>query len=62
MHGYYTGRLLSFGKVAFGLKKPAKKGGALWIKGVWLGKNNEDANILATKEGIFITFSVRKTE
>ena len=43
------------------LKKPAKKGGALWIKGVWLGKNNQDANLLATKDGIFTTSSVRKS-
>ena len=62
LNGYnYTGKLLCFGEVAFGLKKPAKKGGALWIKGVWLGKNNQDANILATKDGIFTTSSVRKS-
>ena len=62
LNGYnYTGKLQCFGEVAFGLKKPAKKGGALWIKGVWLGKNNQDANILATKDGIFSTSSVRKS-
>ena len=62
LNGYnYTGKLLCFGEVAFGLKKPAKKGGALWIKRVWLGKNNQDANILATKDGIFTTSSVRKS-
>ena len=62
LNGYnYTGKLLCFGEVAFGLKNPAKKGGALWVKGVWLGKNNQDANILATKDGIFSTSSVRKS-
>ena len=62
LNGYnYTGKLLCFGEVAFGLKKPVKKGGALWIKGVWLGKNNQDANVLATKDGIFTTSSVRKS-
>ncbi len=62
LHGYnYTRNLLSFGEVAFGLRKPAKKRGALWMKGVWLGKNNQDANVLTTKEGLFTTSSVRKS-
>ena len=47
LHGHdYGGRLMRFGEMAYGLKKPNRKGGAIWLQGVWLGKDAQDQDVL----------------
>ena len=59
----YTGRIISFGEYVFGLTRPdGVKNRSLWTGGIWVGKDVKDMGIVAAKEAVFTTRSVRRTQ
>ena len=57
----YTGKVCMFGESVMGFLKPSGKGLPSWQRGVWLGKTTlNDAHIVFSGGGIFITKSVRR--
>ena len=59
----YTGRILPFGEYVFGLMRPdGVKNRSLWTGGTWVGKDVKDMEIIATKEAVFTSRSVRRTQ
>ena len=57
----YDGKLMPFGEFCFGLKKPSKqKGVSTWTGGIWVGKDQNDMNIIVTPTGQFASRSVRR--
>ena len=59
----YTGRILPFGEYVFGLMRPdGVKNRSLWTGGIWVGKDVKDMEIIATKEAVFTSRSVRRTQ
>ena len=62
LHGRkYVGKILPYGEFVFGLRKPAKvQGTAVWVGGVWVGKDGTDMNVLLTAGGTIHTRSIRR--
>ena len=62
LHGKkYVGKILPYGEFVFGLRKPAKvQGTAVWVGGVWVGKDGTDMNVLLTAGGTIHTRSIRR--
>ena len=59
----YTGRILPFGEFVFGLMRPdGVKSRSLWTEGIWVGKDVKYMEIIATKDAVFTSRSVRRTQ
>ena len=57
----YVGKILRYGEFVFGLRKPARSHGtAVWVGGVWVGKDSADMNVLLTAGGTIHTRSIRR--
>ena len=47
----YRGRICSFGPVAYGLDGTLTKNKPTWIRGIWVGKDQSDQDLLVTGDG-----------
>ena len=58
----YHNRIACFGQVTYGLDPKGSKYRPTWKKGIWLGKDGSDHDVLATAAGtITRTRSIRRT-
>ena len=58
----YRGRICSFGTVAYGLDGTLTKNKPVWIRGIWVGKDQSDQDLLVTGDGrILRAKAVRQT-
>ncbi len=58
----YRGRVCSFGTIAVGLDGTLTKNKATWVRGVWVGKDQSDHDLLVTDDGrILRAKAVRQT-
>ena len=57
----YSGMICRFGECVLAYLRPEGKSAPRWCHGLWLGKAAlNDARIIGTKEGLFVTRSVRR--
>ena len=63
LHGRpYKGKITMFGQVVFGLDPLIKKYRPAWRKGIWLGKDSSDHDLVATSSNeVTKTKAIRKT-
>ena len=60
VHGRpYRGRVCSFGSAVFGLDPTVTKYKAKWKKGIWVGKDRSDQDILISEDELLRTRAVR---
>ena len=58
----YRGRICGFGTVAFGLDGAITKNKPTWVRGIWVGKDRSDQDLLITGDGrILRAKAVRQT-